>query len=254
MSAAPMTSELPESQARHSLRAAPGSAVQPEPYYQEDGITIYLGDNRTILPLLPDADLLLTDPPYGIGEGVKASRRTQAAKGDARWKSRVPTDYAPGEWDSEPVPQWMMELARAKCEWQIIFGGNYYPLPPSKCWLVWDKDNGASDFADCELAWTNLDRAVRRLRYLWNGFQKEKPEKRYHPTQKPLELMSWCLNQVPDAKTILDPWMGSGTTLVAAKERGLQAVGIEANEQYCKDAIARLAQGVLWRQNEKGQR
>ena len=232
-----------------SLAPATGWAGQPEPYYNEDGIVIYHGDNRKILPLLADFDLLLTDPPYGIGEAVKASRRTQAAKPDARWKSRVPTDYERGEWDSEPVEPWMMELARAKAKEQIIFGGNYYPLPPSKCWLVWDKDNGASDFADCELAWTNLDKAVRRLRYLWNGFQKEKPEQRYHPTQKPLEVISWCLNQAPDAKTILDPWMGSGTTLVAAKERGLQAVGIEANETYIKTAISRLSQRVLWPPN-----
>ena len=103
-------------------------------------------------------------------------------------------------------------------------------------------------FADGEMAWSNLDAAVRIMDYSRGELLAEGKQ---HPTQKPLPLMSWCLNQVPEAKTILDPWMGSGTTLVAAKERGLRAIGIEANEAYCRVAVSRLAQGVLGLENDK---
>lgn len=115
-------------------------------------------------------------------------------------------------------------------------------LPPSRCWLVWDKEN-SGDFADCELAWTNLDKAVRIFRYLWNGMIKEQPEYRMHPTQKPLALMKWCITQAPtDVKSIVDPFCGSGTTLVAAKALGLSAVGVEREEKYCESAAIRLQQ------------
>ena len=116
-------------------------------------------------------------------------------------------------------------------------------LPPSKCWLVWDKINGDNDFADCELAWTNLDKAVRLFRYRWAGMLKEKPEYRMHPTQKPVSLMRFCLLQAPEGvRSVLDPFMGSGTTLVAAKALGLAAVGCEREEKYCSDAVHRLQQ------------
>ena len=210
----------------------------PQPFYDVDGITIYCGDNRQILPMLDDADLLCTDPPYGIG----ADNRKRIL---SRGKLAAPKDYGESNWDSQPPDEWLMHLCRAKTRNQIIWGGNYFGLPASSCWLVWDKLNGENDFADCELAWTNLPKAVRRIVHLWNGMLRKDGEERYHPTQKPLDVMSWCLRQVPDAKTVLDPWMGSGTTLVAAKLMGLRAIGIEANETYCKTAVARLAQGVL---------
>jgi len=114
---------------------------------------------------------------------------------------------------------------------------------------VWDKEiNG--EFADCELAWTNLSKPVRKFKWRWNGMLQEqmgdKKEARVHPTQKPLALMRWCLSLVPDAKTVLDPFMGSGTTLVASRLEGRQAVGIEINEKYCEAAAKRLEQGVLF--------
>lgn len=220
------------------------------PYYDEDGITIYLGDNRTILPLLPDADLLLTDPPYGI---KAATSRNGKTKPDGRWAGRKQREYYGETWDSEPAPEWMMQLCRAKTRNQIVWGGNYYPLPPSRCWLVWDKDTGENSYADCELAWTNLDMAVRRIKHLWSGFRKEQPEERHHPTQKPLRVIQWALDQAGEASSVLDPWMGSGTTLVAARAKGIRAIGIEINEEYCKAAIARMSQGVLWRQNKEAQ-
>jgi DNA modification methylase len=133
----------------------------------------------------------------------------------------------------------------------IIFGGNYYLLPPSPCWLVWDKDNGANDFADCELAWTNFERAVRKFRWRWCGAIQEIQDKRrtdvrVHPTQKPIALMKWCLGFAPNAKTVLDPFMGSGTTLRAAKDLGIKSIGIEIEEKYCEIAVKRLRQEILF--------
>lgn len=217
------------------------SMEQLSPYYQDEFVTIYNGDNRVIAPQLGSFDLLLTDPPYGINENSK--------KVASRGKLAKPKDYGLFEWDKTPPCGWALDMLRASAENQIIWGGNYFNLPPSSCWLVWDKDNGESDFADCELAWTNLRKAVRRFTWKWAGMLQENmaaKEAKMHPTQKPLALMNWCLSHVPDAKTILDPYMGSGTTLVAAKSKGLKAVGIEMNESYCDKAAERLSQGVIW--------
>lgn len=209
-----------------------------EPYYSEDGITIYCGDNRQVMPMLGDFDLLLTDPPYGI----KADNRKRIL---SRANLAAAKDYGETEWDNAVPEPWVISMAIAKASSQIIWGGNYYGLPASSCWLVWDKLNGDNDFADCELAWTNLNKAVRRVVHQWAGMLRKNGEDRHHPTQKPLDVISWCFNHVPEVKTVLDPWMGSGTTLVAAKLRGLTAVGIEINEEYCEIAKKRLAQGVL---------
>lgn len=217
-----------------------------KPYYEQDGITIYHGDCRDLLSRdgalrSGGYDLLLTDPPYGIGEA-----RSKNASRSCLATSR---DYGSSEWDDRPAHD-ALALARGKCRWQIIFGGNYYDLPPSSCWLVWDKDNGRNDFADCELAWTNLKKAVRKLTYRWHGMLQEPGvprEQRQHPTQKPEAVIRWALMQAPqDARTVLDPFMGSGTTLVAAKRLGRRATGIEREERYCEIAAERLAQGALF--------
>lgn len=212
----------------------------PSPYYDEDGITIYHGDCREILPHLPKVDLVLTDPPYGIGEARgKNKTRVQLAE---------PKDYGVASWDDSPPPRWLFDWLMDISRHQIIFGGNYFGLPSSSCWLVWDKDN-TGDFADCELAWTNLKKAVRRLRWRWNGMLQENmanKEIREHPTQKPLEVMKWAMSHaLEDCNLILDPFMGSGTTLRAAKDLGRKAIGIEIEEKYCEIAVKRLAQGVL---------
>lgn len=213
-----------------------------EPYYDQDGITIYNADCREVLPQLGTFDLLLTDPPYGIGEAAGKNRsRTKLAKAK---------DYGNSDWDDSPPEEETITLMLDHSIKHILWGGNYFNgLYPSPCWLVWDKDN-TGDFADCELAWTNLKKAVRKFRWRWNGMLQEKGGKdkeiRVHPTQKPVPLMRWCLSLVPDAETILDPFMGSGTTLEAAKLEGRKAVGIEINEKYCEAAVNRLAQGVLF--------
>lgn len=210
------------------------------PYYEQDGIVIYHADAARVLPHLEPVDLLLTDPPYGIGEA--------RGKNKSRGHLATAKDFGVSDWDDAPPPSWLLDQARAKARWQVVFGGNYFHLPPSKCWLVWDKENGTNDFADCELAWTNLDKAVRRLTFRWNGMLQEPglpKEFRVHPTQKPEPVMRWALMQAPDNQTILDPFMGSGTTLVAAKRLGRKAIGIEREEKYVLAAIERLSQGAL---------
>lgn len=214
-----------------------------KPYYDSEGITIYNADCRKVLPWLESFDLLLTDPPYGIG--ADNQKRILSRRKLAR-----PKDYGESNWDSCRPSETLIDLAIDTADYSVIWGGNYFGLPASSCWLVWDKDNGTSDFADCELAWTNMKRAVRKFKWRWNGMLQEnmgkQKEDRVHPTQKPLALMRWCLSFAPDAKTVLDPFMGSGTTLVAAKLEGRQAVGIEINEAYCELAAKRLSQGVLF--------
>jgi len=104
--------------------------------------------------------------------------------------------------------------------------------------------NGASDFADCELAWTNIDQAVRMINYLWNGFQRAEPAPREHPTQKPIGVMKWCIEFLPDAQTILDPFMGSGTTGVAAVKLGRRFIGIEIEPKYFDIACRRISDAL----------
>jgi DNA modification methylase len=207
----------------------------PAPYYDRDGITIYHADCRQILPMLGRFDLLMADPPYGIG----ASKGTWGSSNKGKVK-----DYGKSDWDNEPVESWVMELVRSRCEKQIIFGGNYYALPPCKGPLVWDKEN-TGDFADGEMAWNNLGIAMKIKRHLWNGMLRKGGEDRHHPTQKPLEVIQWAIQLAGDVTTILDPWAGSGTTGHAAKNLGKRAVLIEREERYCEIAVSRLAQDVL---------
>jgi DNA modification methylase len=195
--------------------------------------TLYLGDAVDIVPTLAPVDLVCTDPPYGIGEAA-GKAKTRKGLGPTR-------DYGDDAWDNEPVDAELMAQIRQKGKWQIIFGGNYYHCPPASCWLVWDKVNGNNDFADCELAWTNLPKAVRRIQYMWNGMLRERGAQRGdHPTQKPLEVMKWAIGHAPDSNTILDPFMGSGTTGVAAIQLGKSFIGIEREERYFEAAVRRI--------------
>jgi DNA modification methylase len=205
------------------------------PFFEDHGITIYHGDCRHIMPMLPRFDLLLTDPPYGIG----------ASKGKWGSSNKAPvTDYGKSDWDNEPVQDWTLALARSLCDKQIIFGGNYYALPPCKGPLVWDKEN-TGDFADGEMAWNNLGCALRIKRHMWNGMLRQGCENREHPTQKPLEVIKWALSLAGDVATVLDPWAGSGTTGRAAMDLGKRAVLIEREERYCEIAANRMCQQVL---------
>lgn len=197
---------------------------------------LYLGDCLDVLPLINQVDAVITDPPYGINENSKkvASRGNMAA----------PKDYGHFDWDKSPPKDELIELIRQKAKYQAFFGGNYFSLPPTSCWLVWDKLNGDNDFADCELAWTNWPKAVRRLQWRWNGMIRQGNEERYHPTQKPLEVMKWVIDLCPKADTIFDPFMGSGTTGVAAIQMGRKFIGIEREPKYFDIACKRIEQAV----------
>ena len=221
------------------------------PYYQDDAVTIYHGDCREIAPTLGQFDLLLTDPPYGIDYNTDSRRFSR--KGSPFWKNtdtskvsnkpRVVGDknkFDPSAWISGPA---------------ILWGANHYAdlLPCSGGWLVWDKRKGAEEMAEKgwplsegELAWTNTRSSVRIFRNLWAGLLRssEKGE-HYHPTQKPVELMTWCISLAGNVQTILDPFAGSGTTGRAAKDLGRKAVLIECEERYCEIAAKRMAQEVL---------
>jgi len=203
-----------------------------KPYYERNGITIYHGDCREILPTIK-ADCVVTDPPYGIG-------RDGQTRSTGKHGGRKGYEFL--GWDSARPHRDTFDAILASSDEQIIWGGNYFAdmLPPSMGWLVWDKGQRINQ-SDGELAWTSMEQALRictlnRVELMIDGAQ--------HPTQKPVALLKWCLSFVPTG-TILDPFMGSGTTLVAAKLEGRRAIGIEIEERYCEIAAKRLAQEVL---------
>lgn len=198
--------------------------------------TLYLADCMDVLPTIGKVDALITDPPYGINENSK--------KVASRGKLAIPKDYGEFNWDKNPPSKSIIDMSRAASEYQAIFGGNYFELPPTSCWLVWDKLNGTNDFADCELAWTNWNKAVRRIQWRWNGMIRQGNEDRYHPTQKPLAVMKWVIDLCPKADLILDPFMGSGTTGVAAIQMGRKFIGIERDKSYFNIACERIEQAT----------
>lgn len=221
-----------------------------KPYYQDGGICIYHGDCREVLPTLEASSSIIADPPYGIAFDFskKRSRKSGLAWGvngreketDREWNNVIGDD-APFD------PSHLLRFNQI-----ILWGGNHYAskLPSSKCWLVWDKKaNTPSDnHSDCELAWTNLNGVVRRFTHLWRGIVRAGDENvsngpKLHPCQKPVTLMLWCVGMTTG--DIIDPYTGSGSTLVAARMVGRKAIGIELEEKYCEIAAARLSQGVL---------
>ncbi|GAG20370.1 unnamed protein product, partial [marine sediment metagenome] len=194
-----------------------------KPYYEHTGITIYHGDCREILPRLDPVDLVLTDPPYGISHPCKYKSRGRGALAQCRDYPNVYGDDKP----FDPAP-YINQPA-------ILWGANHYAnrLPNSGGWAVWDKQRPDSlDQSTCELAWSNIIKGVRRIAYLWNGMIRAGKDELFHPTQKPIEVMRWCLllKWTKDKQSILDPFMGAGTTLRAAKDLGRKAIGIETEE------------------------
>jgi DNA modification methylase len=200
----------------------------PSPYYDEDGITLYCGDCREVMPLLDHAEMgLLTDPSYGLVG--KWSGGTWFTRGV--YQGAVP-------WDMEAPHEIVADLVKRGAP-SIIWGGNYFAVPPSRCWLAWMKTNAVPTMADFEIAWTNLDRPSAAFSRPCNGWRRD------HPTEKPVDLIQWAAGFLPDAIALVDPFAGSGTTLVAAKNLARRAIGIEIEERYCEIAVKRLRQGVL---------
>jgi site-specific DNA-methyltransferase (adenine-specific) len=199
--------------------------------------TLHLGDCLDVLPTLA-ADVAVIDPPYGIGKnnivpGSRTSRNSKAMR----------TEYGVLDWDDERSPE-RVALALAQTKDAVVFGGNYYAdiLPVSRGWIVWDKQT-SGNFSDFELAWTSYDRASEMFRYMWNGMLKAKPETRVHPTQKPLALMEWVIeNYTRPGDTVLDCFMGSGTTGVACARLGRNFIGIERDPGYFAIAQRRIEQ------------
>src|SRR5690606_37868001 len=164
------------------------------------------------------------DPPYGIG---------YTGNGGKGW-----TNYD-AEWDAERPGREIFDAMRECSKHQIIWGGNYFTdyLPPSMQWLVWDKGQRGFSLADCEFAWSSRNNAARVFDY---ARAKAMQDGKVHPTQKPVALMQWCLTHIPTAQTILDPFMGSGTTGVACVKMGRKFIGIEIDEGYFEIACERI--------------
>jgi site-specific DNA-methyltransferase (adenine-specific) len=206
-----------------------------KPYYQDDFCQIFHGDCREILPQLPKVDLVLTDPPYGVDFDTDYRRFTSGFNVERKAHKPVANDDRPFD------PSFLLSYPGV-----IMFGANCFSqrLPPGS-WLIWDKRfaNGKAFLADGEAAWMNKGHGCYIYTETSQGCIRSEPIE--HPTQKPVGLMVWCLSKFPKAQTILDPFMGSGTTLVAAKQLGRKAVGIELEEKYCEIAVKRLQQEYL---------
>lgn len=181
--------------------------------------TLYLGDCRDILPTLSKVDAVVTDPPYGIGIASNPVRQMHERK----------------DWDAATPEADLIQRLLAISDHQIIWGGNYFDLPPSQCFLVWDKLQPENfSLAMCEQAWTNLKKPAKKFTHSVQGYAK------VHPTQKPDALMEWCLLHLPTAGAVLDPFMGSGTTGVACARLGRRFIGIEMDADYFAHACRRI--------------
>lgn len=200
--------------------------------------TLYLGDCMDILPTLPKVDAVITDPPYGIGadKGKKGAIPFKGGKSYER-------DFHPeNNWDDcRPDSELIVSIVEYG-NISIIWGGNYFAdlLPAKGRWLWWDKCQTMPSYGDGELAWTNLPQKTPKKFVLANNKLFADRVERFHPTQKPVQLMEWCIGFVPDAQTILDPFMGSGTTGVAAVKMGRKFIGIEREPKYFEIACRRI--------------
>lgn len=209
---------------------------------------LWHGNCHEMLPILQKHDLLLTDPPYGTGRLWKSKNGTPKNKStDKKWGLFGDGDIL--EWDV--LQQDIVLEFLAFAEKIIIWGGQMYPLPQSRSWLVWNKIIRNFSTGVCELAWTNLNKPIDAFDYSHGQLATEGKQ---HPTQKPTPLMLWCIHKAGDVSSVLDPFMGSGTTGVACAMMGLKFTGIEINKKYFDIACERIsyaqAQGQLFQQKE----
>lgn len=216
----------------------------------DPAVKVFCGDSLALMMGTPAEyfSCVIADPPYGINVIHRTYQNKDTKPGKALAHK---TNYDKAdEWDEEiPGPEYFAEMRRVSGE-QVIFGGNYFTehLPPSSSWIVWDKDNGANDFADCELAWTSHSKAVRKIRYRWNGMLQEPGEpheERIHPTQKPIGLLRWVIsNYTEPGDTILDPYGGSGSTAIAAMRLGRPVWICEKRPEYAAKIVARVQREI----------
>jgi site-specific DNA-methyltransferase (adenine-specific) len=177
------------------------------------------------------------------------SRGFEGFEGFGGFGKPIPRRQYPDTWDNDRPSSDHFKAILSACKKAVIFGGNFFAdlLPRSTHWIFWDKLQTMPTFGDGELAWTNIDRkSVKKVVVEWNGLLGKEDEQRKHPTQKPVSLMSWCIDTYAEpTELIIDPFMGSGTTLRAAKDLGRKAIGIEIEEKYCEIAAKRLSQEVF---------
>lgn len=185
--------------------------------------TLYLGDCLEVLPLLAPVDAVITDPPYGIGFAGQPTK----------WQRRA--GQAPESWDDAVAED--LDALRALGRIQVIWGGNYYPLPKTRGWMSWFKPDAPPSMASFELAWTNLDKNARQIHYSIGATNAERVG---HPTQKPLAVMQFSLEYAGLPDVVLDPYMGSGTTGVAVLHAGKRFIGVEIDERYFDMACQRI--------------
>lgn len=192
--------------------------MEPKPFYRSDRATLYCADALAVLPLIPPGRAIVTDPPYGIGIAANPFRQK----------------FARQDWDDAPASAEHIAAILAVGGEAVIWGGNYFDLPPTQCFLIWDKGQ-PEDFSSAmvEMAWTNLSQPAKMFSYRVTGYKKE------HPTQKPYELMAWTLGFV-GGDCVVDPFMGSGTTGVAALKLGRRFVGVEKSPEFCEIARRRI--------------
>lgn len=192
--------------------------------------TLYLGDCREILPTLGKVDAVVTDPPYGVlsDTGSAATRRSGGNQNAGKMA-----------WDVAPCVG-VLDMLRDMSGWQMFWGGCHLELPPTFGYLVWDKQIDGLNFGEVEYCWTNARFAPRVFRYRAVGVDGGKQ----HPTQKPIQLIKWCIEFLPQCDTILDPFMGSGTTGVACQKLGRRFIGIEIEPRYFDIACRRIEQAM----------
>lgn len=211
-----------------------------------DKITITNEDNMELMKRYPDNyfDLAICDPPYGIGESSNDNK--------SRSKLGKSKNYGIKNWDdSAPSKEYFNELKRV-CKNVIIFGANHFieniPNSNSSCWIVWDKQNGENDFADCELAYTTFKTAVRKIEFRWHGMLQgdmKNKETRIHPTQKPVALYKWILDKyAKQGDKILDTHLGSGSIAIACHDYGFELTACELDSEYYDKAIERIKNHV----------
>jgi site-specific DNA-methyltransferase (adenine-specific) len=207
-----------------------------------DKIQVTCEDNMALMSRYPDKyfDLAIVDPPYGIG----INKQSQGKGGGVAKK----IEYTKKDWDSEiPFAEYFAELKRISKN-QIVWGGNYFVehLENSPCWIVWDKDNGDTDFADCELAWASFKTSVRKIKFKWAGMLQgnmKNKEHRIHPTQKPVQLYKWLLKKyAKEGDKILDTHLGSGSIAIACHYMGFELTACEIDQEYYNDSYKRFKQ------------
>lgn len=208
-------------------------------------LTITNECNMELMARYPDNyfELAIVDPPYGIN--IQKMNYTQSTKGGVAKRK----DYSSvGNWDSEtPTKEYFKELFRVSKN-QIIWGGNYFELPLTKSWIIWDKkteDKYSNDFADCEMAWNSFDKPAKIVRYLWSGMlqpnMKDK-QKRIHPTEKPYQLYKWILDKyAKQGDKILDTHLGSGSIAIACHDYGFDLTACELDKEYYDKAMERIS-------------